>query len=140
MKHTHLFFFYNSNQLGRVYNFTWKQTHQKQYKFHRIPNSYISLNNLASIYFTLHSETNPWKASYTQKQYKFYIITNSCLFLDNSTGINFTHTLNQAHSKAIQIPLNTQFMFFLNNKKKNSFKNADIPATCEDTEADHGLF
>ena len=27
-------FFNNSNQLGRVYNFTWKQTNQKQYKFH----------------------------------------------------------------------------------------------------------
>ena len=39
-------------------------------------------------------------------------------------------TLKQAHSKAIQISLNTQFMFFLNNNKNNSFKSANIPATC----------
>ena len=45
----------------------------------------------------------------------------------------------QAHSKKIQIPLNTQFMFFLNNNKKKSFKSVDIPATSQGTEVDHVL-
>ena len=40
----------------------------------------------------------------------------------------------QGHSKTIQIPLNTQFMFFLNNNKNKSFKSADIPATSQGIE------
>ena len=40
----------------------------------------------------------------------------------------------------MQIPLNTQFMFFLNNNNKNkSFKSADIPTTSQGTEADYVL-